>query len=86
VLAGRKTTKSVLAYSSVGLQLAGTLLICVYAGFWLDRRYDTSPWLVLAGAAVGMTAGFFNMFKELQALDKNTEDSEKDDSKRRKWL
>ncbi len=86
MLAGRKTTKAVLAYSSIGLQLAGTLLLCVYAGFWLDRRYGTTPWLLVAGAAVGMTAGFFNMFKELRMLEKNTEGSEKDDSKRRKWL
>jgi ATP synthase protein I len=86
VLPGRKTTKDILAYSSVGLQLAGTLLICVYAGYWIDSRYMTSPWFLLAGAAVGMIAGFYNLFKELGALEKNKEGSEKVDDKRRKWL
>jgi ATP synthase protein I len=82
----RNTTQLVFAYSTIGLQLAGTLLICVYTGNWLDRHYNTQPWFLLAGAALGMIGGFFNMFRELNAMQRSTEEIKGEKTKRRKWL
>lgn len=30
-------------------------------GIWLDSRWDSSPWLTLAGFAVGMPFGFWHL-------------------------
>lgn len=30
-------------------------------GIWLDSRFDSSPWLTLAGFAVGMPFGFWHL-------------------------
>jgi ATP synthase protein I len=45
-----------LKYAGLGVQVAGSLLIYIVIGFFLDRWLDTTPWLTLAGAAVGFAA------------------------------
>jgi F0F1-type ATP synthase assembly protein I len=86
-LAKNSTAKQVFAYSSIGLQLAITLLIFVYGGYRLDRRYETEPLFIVAGVVLGMGIGFYNLFKELSGLEKGGEKKGKKDSeKRRKWL
>jgi ATP synthase protein I len=47
---------------SVGL---GTLL-----GWWLDKKFGTSPWLLIGGALFGIGAGFYLFFKILMNLSK----------------
>ena len=32
-------------------------------GWWLDGRFGTKPWLLLAGLIVGMIGGFVNFFR-----------------------
>ena len=36
--------------TSIALEMA----LPVGAGYWLDRRWGTSPWFVLVGAALGL--------------------------------
>jgi ATP synthase protein I len=48
-------------YSSLGLQVALSIFIGLGAGVWLDRRWDTHPWLTLIGLAMGIAAGFRNI-------------------------
>ena len=42
----------------VGLAGGGTAL-----GYWLDGKFSTGPWLMLAGAIVGVALGFYEMIK-----------------------
>ncbi len=49
------------AYS--GTQLAVSVLLGLYAGYWLDGRWGTSPWLTLLGAALGLAAGLYSFLK-----------------------
>jgi ATP synthase protein I len=48
-------------FSSIGLQLALSIFIGLFAGIYLDRRFDTSPWLTLVGLLMGIAAGFRNI-------------------------
>jgi len=32
-------------------------------GYWLDARFGTKPWLLLAGLVLGMIGGFVNFFR-----------------------
>jgi F0F1-type ATP synthase assembly protein I len=34
-----------------------------FAGYALDRRLRTSPWLLLAGLLLGMVGGFVSFFR-----------------------
>jgi F0F1-type ATP synthase assembly protein I len=53
-------------HAFAGMTLAITLLVGVYAGVWVDKRWDTEPWGVLAGAVLGMVVGFYNLLKEFK--------------------
>ncbi len=54
---------SPLAYVGLGFEIAVPLAIGVLLGHWADRRLGTEPWILLAGALLGMAAGFFNFFR-----------------------
>ena len=84
-MAADGSLKRAFAYTTVGLQLAVTLLVFVYAGHKLDIRFNTEPWYLIAGVVVGMVLGFYNLFKELGRLEREPKPSAAN-RKRRKWL
>jgi len=85
-LARHKGLKALFVYSTIGLQLALTILIFIYIGHRLDQHYQTTPWFVVAGTAIGMGAGFYNLIRGLSSLDSVSREEGEDSSKRRKWL
>jgi len=42
----------------LGFELVVPLIAGVFLGNWLDRWLGTRPWLLVAGAILGMAAGF----------------------------
>ncbi len=52
-------------YAQIGLELAVAVLLGFWAGYRLDLRLGTSPWLMLGGAAAGLAAGFYLVAREL---------------------
>ena len=63
----------------LGLQFVIAILLCLYAGMWLDAKLHTGPWLMLIGALLGASAGFYSMFRVLMSEDKrmDAEDGKK---------
>jgi F0F1-type ATP synthase assembly protein I len=63
----------------LGLQFVVAILLCLYGGMWLDTKLKTAPWLMLIGALIGASAGFYSMFRVLMSEDKrmDTEDKKK---------
>jgi F0F1-type ATP synthase assembly protein I len=61
------------AYAGLGLQFAALILIFVFAGQWLDRRFDTQ-WFTIAGVFLGATLGIVSMYRRLMA-DQRREDA-----------
>lgn len=51
-------------HAFAGLTFAATILVGVFSGVWVDRKWGTDPWGVVAGAVIGMVAGFYNLIKE----------------------
>ena len=49
-------------FAGIGVQFALTILVFVFAGVWLDKRFGTSPWLVLVGVVIGAGGGFYSMY------------------------
>lgn len=52
-------------YAGMGLQFGGSIVLFAYAGYWLDRRLGTSPWLLLLLVFVGAGAAFYSMYRRL---------------------
>ncbi len=55
--------------TTVSTELAVTVVLGVYGGIFLDRRFHTSgPWFLLAGLFLGLAAGIAGIVKTLQAF------------------
>jgi F0F1-type ATP synthase assembly protein I len=61
----------------LGLQFVVAILLSLYAGMWLDAKLHTGPWLMLIGALIGASAGFYSMFRVLMSEDKRMDEEDK---------
>ena len=52
-----------LKYAQVGTMLVAPILAFGAIGYYLDGRFGTKPWLLLAGLILGMIGGFVNFFR-----------------------
>lgn len=46
-------------------QMAVITVLCGGLGFWLDHRYDTTPWLLAGGTLGGFALGLVPLFTVL---------------------
>ena len=61
--------------SSVGLALVVSTVIGLVGGYYADRWLGTSPWLLLLGLALGIAAGFVNLFRSVSRADRDLDDT-----------
>lgn len=52
--------------SSVGFEFMLAVLLPGAAGWWLDRRFGTMPWLMLAGGIFGFVAGLYMLLNTIK--------------------
>jgi ATP synthase protein I len=50
-------------YLSLGWNFAVTVGLGLLAGWWLDRKLRTGPWLTVIGIALGIAAAFVQFFR-----------------------
>ena len=58
-------------YIDASWQLAGAVGLGSLLGWWLDKKFNTAPWLLVGGALFGIGTGFYLFFKILMTLGKN---------------
>lgn len=66
--------------AGVGLGFAASVALFLFLGMWADGKLGTSPWLLILGAFIGGTAGFWSMYRRL-VVEPRQEDREKMDRK-----
>ncbi|MCE2502488.1 MAG: AtpZ/AtpI family protein [Chlorobi bacterium] len=47
----------------IGIQLTATILAFAALGWWLDTKFETQPWLLLAGLVFGATGGMMSFIR-----------------------
>jgi ATP synthase protein I len=57
----RRSIRELAYYSSLGFSVALSIFIGLFAGVYLDGKFDTTPWLTLIGLGLGIAAGFKNI-------------------------
>lgn len=50
------------SYSYIGIFMGVAVLIGFLGGRWLDNRFGTTPWLMLAGLLIGIVSGFRELY------------------------
>lgn len=68
-----------LMFSRMSGWIIGPVVLAILLGKWLDRRYDTEPWLFLATVAIAFVISMVGLVKDaLKEIDKlNKSDKEK---------
>lgn len=57
-------------YSSLGFQVALSIVIGLIIGVYLDRRFLFYPWLTLVFLGLGIAAGFRNIWLAIKKSEK----------------
>lgn len=60
----RKTDRSWVRLSSIGVELVGAVVGFTLVGYWVDRRWGTDPWGLLAGIGLGLIGGMYNLIRQ----------------------
>ena len=66
----KKIYKSILPFLNLGLQLAITIGVFVFVGWWLDIKFDTSPLWILILSFVGIFGSLYSFIKKTIDIDK----------------
>lgn len=74
---GKGGTRDYQRYAGLGLQLPATILLGFLAGHWADGRFGTTPWLTIAGSAVGMTVGFVSFITLVLKAERNEREGDR---------
>jgi F0F1-type ATP synthase assembly protein I len=63
----RRERSTAARFAGAGLQFAVSLLICLWLGTWLDRKFGTAPVFLYVGVFLGAGAAFYSMYRQLMA-------------------
>jgi F0F1-type ATP synthase assembly protein I len=73
-----------LTHSTLGIEVAVATLLGAFAGWWLDGRYGTTPWFLLAGIMLGSIIGWVDVAVQVREMNlrdqKDREEASRDSS------
>ena len=68
---------SVLLFSKLSGWIGMPVVLALFLGKWLDQKYGTEPWLLLATVGAAFTIASFGIVKEgKEAMEKIAKDEE----------
>ncbi len=68
--------QTALTMIGVGWYIAGSILLGVLAGLWLDNKFDTKPLFVVAGLILGIIVAGYGVYRMLLPLISNNQNKE----------
>ena len=54
--------------AGIGVEFVAAVGVFAAIGWWADRKFGTSPWLLLAGCGIGFAGGLWNMVRAAQRM------------------
>jgi F0F1-type ATP synthase assembly protein I len=75
----RNNRQSTGSFLTLGMQLTLAVVVFFFIGYWLDQKWNTSPWLTLTGATIGAGGGMYKFIREAMKLsDQSDEDAKRE--------
>jgi ATP synthase protein I len=65
-----RALQAAVPYIGAVWKLVGGAVFGVVAGGWLDKKLGTTPWLMVALSAVGISVGFYGFIRDVTRLGK----------------
>ena len=75
----RDLVKSLISYSSLGLEMGLCVAIGIAIGYFLDRYFMTSPYLTIIFMIFGIVAAMKSIYQLMKKLEKENERNKVDD-------
>jgi F0F1-type ATP synthase assembly protein I len=69
VVRNKKIVKQGAQLIVLGFELAGPVVVGLFAGYFLDRRFDSQPWLMMLGLLAGFFYGLKTLFSMLKRME-----------------
>ena len=63
-------------YAAFGIQLAGSILLFMLLGYWVDRKLGTGGVFAIVGALLGFGAALYAMLRQLARDQKSDKDKQ----------
>ncbi len=63
--------------STMGLSMVLATVLGLVFGYYLDRVFDTKPWLTMIFLILGIIAGFKNIFVIMKRVQRMSRENEK---------
>ena len=60
--------------ATVGMTFVVATAGATLAGYFVDRWLGSSPWFTLIGLAIGIAAGFRELFRAVKAMERQSRD------------
>lgn len=60
--------------ATVGMTFVAATAGATLAGYFVDRWLGSSPWFTLIGLAIGIAAGFRELFRSVKAMERRSRD------------
>ncbi len=57
-------------FLTLGIELAGIVVLFFFLGRWLDARFGTSPWLMIGSLTAGVAVGLYQFVRTVTLLSK----------------
>ncbi|MBC7356614.1 MAG: synthase protein [Desulfomicrobiaceae bacterium] len=61
--------------SVMGIHLVSGVIVGLVMGYYLDKWLGTRPWLLVVFLIFGIIAGYRNMFREMQRIQRKEKDA-----------
>ena len=68
-------------YASAGIELVVIFGLWLLLGWWLDKRWNTSPAMILIGAVLGFGLGMYRMIRDAQRASRDARNDRQDHNK-----
>ena len=72
------------SYGTVGLEVVLSVVVGLFVGSWLDRRFGTNPWLTLVGVAYGVAAAARALYRAARRATREAEDLDRREREERR--